>query len=700
MQNIEVLFESSPWFILLSLLAGALYAFVLYQKKGPWSKTTNYLLAGLRFVLVTVICFLLLGPFIKQIKNTFEDPTLIFAIDNSLSLNEVMDSTAIQQTMAQLQEIRDQLEQTNYQIEVRTFDEKNQLNFKDINFDHTTTNLSDLLNDVQNDYEGRKLAGVVMLTDGIYNIGMSPSYKLYNFSVFPVGLGDTTEKSDVNLRTLYYNKITYQGNKFPLVAEVVNNGFRGELVSVEVYQNEQLLGKKDLVLERDDQVEKVEFLLDAEQKGMQHYVVKITENPDEFTLKNNQLHAYIEVIEGKEKILLVAPAPHPDIKAIRSAIETNKNYEFVTYIPSLDPDQTDILNAGPSAYDLVIFHQVPNRQNIGTEILDHFLEQNSPVLFLVGNQTDIQRFNTKNDLLQISVINNEKDNVTPVFNSRFTRFKLSESIQEVLNVYPPVTVPFGRLQMNGEAEVILYQRIGNIATNKPLLVINDQPQTKSAILLGDGLWKWRLQEYAQNENQEIFDELILKLVQFLSAKEDKRRFRVYPLKNEYYDTESVVFETEVYNEIYEQIYGQRVELVITDEFGDEKSYTYVTNENNTRYTISGLEQGIYQYNASTSLDGEQVTSSGEFSVQQLQVESINLTANHDLLRSMANQSGGKFYLPDQLNMLSTDFQNNEIQGTMYSNEEFLPIINMKWIFFLLLSLISVEWFIRKYNSGY
>jgi hypothetical protein len=53
-------------------------------------------------------------------------------------------------------------------------------------------------------------------------------------------------------------------------------------------------------------------------------VVQLVGQPEEFTAQNNSRDAYIEVIDGKEKILLLAAAPHPDIKAIKSALEKNE----------------------------------------------------------------------------------------------------------------------------------------------------------------------------------------------------------------------------------------------------------------------------------------------------------------------------------------------------------------------------------------
>src|SRR5690606_38764080 len=140
----------------------------------------------------------------------------------------------------------------------------------------------------------------------------------YNFPIFTLGLGDTIPKKDLNLKALYYNKVSYQGNKFPLVAEIGQNGFTGANVGVVVESNGKEIQRKSVTLEED--LQQVDFQLEADDIGLQHYVVRVDTLADEFTHENNLRHAYIEVIEGKEKILLVGASPHPDMKAILNAL--------------------------------------------------------------------------------------------------------------------------------------------------------------------------------------------------------------------------------------------------------------------------------------------------------------------------------------------------------------------------------------------
>lgn len=690
MQDFQFLFTLSPWFILLCLLAGAVYAWLLYKpaSKQPWSGLKNNLLFGLRFVLISLLCLLLLGPYVKQLKRTYEETTLVVAIDNSLSLAEVYDSAQLADISARIQALQESLA-PKAQIELRTLSQPTQAD--SIRFTEKSTNLSQLLSSVRAEYENRNLAGMVVLSDGIYNRGTSPEYSPTGFPVYTVGLGDTIPKKDLNLRTLYYNKVAYQGNKFRILAELEQTGFEGQSVSLSVLQNGRVLQSKKLQLREKKPLYEEEFILEADKEGLQHYVVQVSEQEEEFTFSNNTRHAYIEVVEGREKILIAAPAPHPDIKAIRAAIEKNQNYQVSLYIPGLTEFETE-------KYDLVILHQLPSVRNVPR--LQEVLESSSAHWYILGRQTNLSAFNQLNPLVAVQQQSQEFDPVFPVYNPAFSLFTYDASLVEQLSRFPPVLVPFGQLSLKGEASIVLNQQVGSIKTQRPLLLMQTQGKEKSAVMLGEGMWQWRLQAYAQDGEFTAFDELVQKTVQLLSAKEDRRKFRVYPLSREVYDTEGVVLETEVYNQVYERIWGQQVALELTDEEGESRSYTYVNTQSNPRFSISQLPQGVYSYQASTTVEGEQLSSSGEFTVNELQLESLNLTANFELLRQLASQSGGSFYPFDELDQLEQDLNSREMKSTIYAEEDYLPIIDLEWLFFVLLLLISTEWFIRKYSGSY
>lgn len=697
MDSSDLVLDQSPLFILLCLLVGAGYSALLYysRKKQPiWSPAVNRSMALVRFLLVSLLCFLLLAPFIKQVNRTTEKPAVVIAVDNSSSLAQGTDSAALNKLIGDIRKVASRLQEQGYQVDYSLIGNSGQ-QLNEIRFNHPSSDLNGMLKQIQTNYEGRNLTATVLVSDGIYNSGVSPAYQNYSYPVYVLAAGDTVPKQDINLRTLYYNQIAYQGNQFPLLAEVLNTGYAGEKITVTVSQNQRIIQEKVFRPEANRDFTELEFLLDASESGLQHYVVNVKAMDGELTLQNNVSHAYIEVVEGRENVLIVAKAPHPDIKAIKNALERNDNYEVELEIPGL----VNISNRGVK-YDLVIFHQMPTTRN-DLSLVQQQMEDASSVWFILSEKTDLRAFNNLNNLVQIAQRGNETDRVGASPNEQFSLFKLEPEIISKFNEYLPISVPYGNINPLNETNTVFYQKVGNVKTSKPLLLIGNAAEKKIGVLLGSGVWRWRLQEFSAYQNTEAFDEIVSKMVQFLSSREDKRKFKVYPVKNEFENTEPVIFETEAYNEIFEEIYGLNINLTIRDENNKVKQYNFVTSENNTQFRISNLPEGVYGYKAVADLpNGQSGTSEGEFTITNIEIESIDLTARHDEMRTVAQNTGGKFFTVSQTETLIDSLTSRNDKGVIYANEAYMPIINVKWLFFLILLLVSLEWLARKYYGGY
>jgi hypothetical protein len=675
-------------FILLCIAIGFIYAFILYRREAPWKRWINNLLFGARWLLVTLLCVLLLSPVIRLIKNTTEKPAVVLAIDNSTSISAVYDSVELNEISTRIFSMETAFEEVGFETEYVTLD-------GEIEFEAQQTNLNGLLQDIRNDYEGRNLQEVILISDGLVNQGVSPAYSTLPFRVSTVGLGDSIEKKDIRIETLTYNKVAYQGNRFPIVASVFQNGYEGENITIEVLDNGAFVTSSDLILNSSGQ-QNVTLLLNADSEGMHRYTVRTTLKSDEFIVENNEREAFIEIIEGKEKVCIVSAAPHPDINAFVAALQKNTNYEIEQFILSIDTERS-AFNQRNESTDLFILHQLPS-----TRFPVNWEEKlgGSSVLFMYGPQMDLRGLNDLADYFNTQAYPGEYDEVAAVFNPSYAPFTYSDELLRTLGELPPLTTPFGEIDISGSAEVMMYQKVGSIETTKPLLVTIESGETKSGIIMASGIWKWKLSDYAQNKNNERFEELIQKLVQYLSTRADKRRFRLYPLKEEYSEGEEVIFESEVYNELYERVYGNRINLVITSQDGTEQSYSYVTSEASSRYTITGLDEGVYKYSATTEMDGSNEAVQGEFVVRELNLETLRLTADFSLLRQIADRNGGSFYSWNEVNKLLDDYSGLEARGIIYSEEKYLSAINMIWLFILFVCLITVEWTIRKYHGSY
>lgn len=686
----RLIFESSPVFILICIAVGLGYAFLLYRAKHPWSKRTNQILFVVRGIVVSLLSFLLIGPILKLTKNIYEKPEIVFLIDNSTSLKDAVDSTKFK---TDIETTAAQLRGQGYEISLKTLSEKD---VEKIKFNQRTSDLNSALKNTIVDYEGRNLATIVLVTDGIYNSGSSPLYSAWRLPIQTIGVGDTTEHADLILKNVAHNKIAYQGNRFPIRAEVAVQGFLNQNVIVSISQNGSVIDQQQknstskFLLQFD-------FLVDAKDKGMQRYEVVVQSVAGESNLKNNRTGIFVEVVEGKKKILLIAPAPHPDIKALGEVVEKNPNYELIVHIPGVSKTDPKLLQPGQS--ELIIFHQPFDVSMKTAALFQQLSKSKSSLLLVIGNRTNLRllppngiALNFENPI--------QKDEVTPVINASFHDFEFLDNSNAGFVRYPPVQVPFGKFSYPPNAQVLLHQRIGRVPTERPMLLSWEDNNRKIAAFIGEGLWRWRLEEFSSTEKTELFDDAFSKLIQYLSTLEDKRKFRFFPMQNEFTDASPVIFEGQVYNDLFEKVYRNKIDVAVRDERGKVTNYSYSLSPGGERYSIGGLKEGTYFYSASTDINSKRETVTGQFSVIAQNLESQNLVADFGLLRKLSHATNGKFYRADEMSKLVSDFQKVEARSLIHSEESFSPLVQAKWFFFLLLVLISAEWFLRKYSGGY
>jgi hypothetical protein len=694
MNQQQVIFESSPAFILLCLALAVGLAYVLYRRDdNPWSKTWNRVLFSLRAVLSFLVMFLLLGPIVKQFNNFFEKPIAVLLYDNSSSIRETTDSTTLQQLTSQLSAAARSWEEKGY--EVRTHDLQSEVATPV--FNGNTSDLNNALKKITARYEGKKIEAVVLISDGIYNTGISPLYAAHNFPVYTIGIGDTLQRKDIAIKNLAYNKIAYEGNKFPLRVEVAVKNIERQPIRVTLLQRGKVLEQQTKSPE-ENQLLTFDFQPLATEQGIQKIDIAVEVKPGERNVRNNKASVFVEVVAGKKKILVVAPGPHPDIKAIKEVVDRNANYEFHLHVPGLEEVQPADLQ--PDNIDLAIFHQSPDVRGKTRDLFQKFMNSKTSLFIVLGQQTDLIQLVRQNAPIRFDVPPREFDEVTPVINAAFSSFSLSTATNSLLKDYPPVSVHFGKIRVLPTATSLLYQRVGSLSTEKPLLAIDNQNNRKIGVMLGEGIWRWRLNEYDRTEKADAFHEVFGKLFQYLSTSEDKRKFRSYPTQQEFSDTESVAFESQVYNDIFEPVYGNTIKLELTDENGRRTSYSYVTSPGNIRYEVGGLKEGIYRYKSSTTVKEKTEEVRGEFAVVAPQTESQNLTADFDLLQQLSETSGGEFYNLSGISALKNDLLQREVKSTIHTEESYNSLLNLKWVFWLLMLFISIEWFTRKYFGSY
>jgi len=683
--------EYSIWLIIPCLMLGIGYAMLLYfrEKRFDFKKIIIRILFALRTTAIFLISFLLLSPLVMTRSRTTEKPLIIVAQDNSQSPVFCKDSANIRTNYtAELKELIAKLGD-DYDVKTFTFGEK-VTEGENFTFSEKQTDFSQLFDEIQARYANRNVGAVIIASDGLYNKGTNPLYLSgsLKYPFYTIALGDTNIQKDLIISRVNYNRISYLGNMFPLEIVITADKCSGQKATLTVTKGKENLYSKTIDINSGRYIETVQVQLEAKQPGMQHYRVSITPVDNEISLINNSQDVYVEVLDGREKILLLAGAPHPDVAALKQSIETSKIYQVDEFV-------ADKFTKPVKEYNLAILHQIPFKGKNYQALLQSIAENKIPVLFIVGASSDIVALNAMKTGLNIKQAAGKYDEAAPTIANDFALFTVSEELKKVSANFPALMVPFGEYLKGNSLNVLMYQKIGSVQTQKPLLMFNTASDPKTGLIAGEGIWKWRLNNYLQTGNQTAFNELVNKIIQYLSVKVDRGRFRVN-VKNKFYENETVEFDAEVYNESYELVNDPEVKLSITN--AENKTFPFTFSRTAHAYHISAsvFPIGEYRFNAQVKAGSTVMQKSGAFSVVPVNVESLNLIADHQLMFSLSQKNNGKMLYPGQLSQIPDLLKaRDDVKSVSYTKKRFSDMVNLFWVFGIIVLLLSAEWFLRK-----
>jgi len=684
------------WFLLLCILAGSAYASLLYyrEKATDFGVISTRILALLRGTSVTLIAFLLLSPLLKSTTRYTEKPIVLLALDNSGSITLGKDSSYYKNEFAgKYHKLAEELSE-KYEVQSYTFGDKISLGAEP-SFTEKQTNMENLFTDIRDRYSNRNLAALILASDGIYNQGADPLYVSDNapYSIYTVALGDTTQQKDIKISRVNYNRIAFLGNDFPLEITVSAFQSAGSQGKISVSSGEQQFYSGNFLISSQQYSQTFTTRLTASKPGIQRYRITVSSVPGEISTANNYQEIVVEVLDSRQKILLLQAAPHPDVAAMKQAIEKNQNY-------TVDNFMLSNFNGSLASYNLVILHQIPSINDVGFQVTSQLKTIPVPVLYIIGAQSNIQAYNNLMTGLIIPPSLSSFNEATGILNPDFSLFSPGPETERMISEFPPLNVPFSQYKQGTAAQVLLYQKIGNVNTRIPLVVFNQGVDRKSATITGEGIWRWRLANYAKAGNQQAFDELFSKIIQYLAVKEDKSQFRVM-LKNTFSESEIVEIDAELYNDSYQLVNEPEVNIVITDK--NKKSFPYAfTRTSNAYYLNAGsLPPGEYSYKATTSFGGKAFQKTGTFTVVFLNIESVNTVANHVLLNNMASRHKGKMVYPDRLDdIIKLLAARDDLKTVAYTQKRYTDMVSFFPVLLLLLGLLTAEWFIRKRNGSY
>lgn len=697
------------------LLAFGITYFMYRNTRDQLPLIPRLLLNLFRFSVITAIGILLLEPLLNSLTKLRFPPIVVVLQDVSESMLLQKDSNFIRKEYpAQLKKVLASLPEEDYIVEGYRFDAqlRQRLNPDSLSYKGSNTNISAALKEVQDIYQNQNLGAVVVISDGITTAGMNPVYALEGVKqpVFSVLMGDTTLQKDIKIRDLIFNELAYLNTDVPIKVKVANDGFDAANLKVTLAQGEKVIDTKALTLSKTQTQGEVDFLFRPTSVGLQQFTVNVSQLEGEITYRNNSRTFSINVLESRVKVAIFGGSPHPDLGALNEAMAHEEGYKVSEFLLKGKGEfYENPANANLKDFDIFILHDFPNSPAdapVIQKILAEVKDRKVPVMYFVGMFTDLPTLKPLFEYMALApeAINPKSEEAVPVFSDKYkthSSFTFDDNWIRLMSNTPPIYRNKSDWKAKATAEIYATAKIKNIPMNQyPVFALQSHLGRKNMTFIGDNFWRMRMNAYTETESFEPFDDWYFNTIKWLITTDDKRKFRVFPSKSVFTGNEPAILKGEAYDDSYNPISGVEMKVAMRFPNGKVNDY-FLTETSNAQYfsEIYSLPQGTYNYTAEGKKNNVSLgTDKGQFSIGRSEIEHINLRADAATMQQMALRTGGKMIHYKQLDSLPKIIERQQLKTITDFKKNKKPLLDWWWVLVGLLSLLSVEWVVRKWYS--
>ncbi len=664
--------------VLFGILAIAI-SIAIFQYK-PWTSGNIYWgLSAVRTLSLSTLFVLLLNPDINSEVTTLIKPKLAVLVDNSASIGFLGKDSLAQDFSTQLK--NDTALNNRFDLQFFTFSNST-AQTDTLSFDGSQTNIGQALLETKELFRD-EVAPIALITDGHQTVGTSYSFlaKQLNQTVYPLVLGDTTQYRDLSIKQIHVNTYAFLDNTFPVEIFVDYNGTSEVYTTLEIYAENQLIFREKISLNNAKNSVIVTPKLKADRVGVKRYTARLRPLKDEKILSNNSKPFALEIINQKLNIALISNLTHPDLGVFKSIIGTQKNYSIQRFT-------TDEFMNNPKDCAFVLLYEPDARFS---SVYDYIQKKNINSFTIGGTATDWVFLNSV-QTHYIHLQTGQTEEYQAEFNTNFDVFALMPLEFED---FPPLKSVFGAIDISTPNEVILYKSLNGMTTKSPLLFTYNNNNSRHAVLLGTGLWKWRLKAFQLNDSFKPFDAFFNVIFQYLSTQKKAKRLLV---------THDPIFDGSNAIEIFAQFFDENFQVnsnaqleieVNTPQFNQPLLFPLSLVGNTYNVDLSSLKPGNYNYKLRTT--DQLISTAGQFEILDFDIESQFLNADFEQLNLLAKETGGRVFLENQYgNLIDQLLKNTNYKSIQKINKKAVPLIDYKWLMLLLILSLATEWFIRKY----
>jgi hypothetical protein len=200
------------------------------------------------------------------------------------------------------------------------------------------TRLGEALRQLVYDQRGAPVSGIIVVTDGGQNAGVAPQSAVAaareaRIPIFPVGIGSDQKPTNVRVSDLVVPARAYPGDQYTVTGFVQAQRMAGKMVTVQLLSRDadtgshrakpgtgSLLESLQVTLGGDGEVVPVKFELAPEETGRRTLCLRVQAPEMDRNPADNFREADIEIVDHKNRVLLFAGGPMREYRFLRTQL--------------------------------------------------------------------------------------------------------------------------------------------------------------------------------------------------------------------------------------------------------------------------------------------------------------------------------------------------------------------------------------------
>ena len=569
---------------------------------------------------------------------------------------------------------------------------------------------------------GAPLAGIVLLSDGIDTSSRQGEAVIADLGrrgipVFPVPMG-VVAPDDVSIRNIIMQEVAFSGDKVPVRVQIQSKGYEKRSADLTVSLNGRNVAQRNVSLKGGLQFEDIFFNVDIHEKGAAKVEIALAPFADEVTAENNRVERSVRVVNEKINVLCIEGSPRWEYRYLMAMLKRDPriNVKFIATRaqPEMAQNSTEYIARFPETreeayqYDLVILGDV----DAGFFSAEAFLrleelvrDRGGSLLMVAGSR-----------FAPTSYAGTPVERMLPV------QFDPAGEWQNVDDSVYPVLTPEGKsslvmtLETDAEKNDAVWSRVAPLNWIPPLLaprpgatVLAELSDARSRVdrfplvswqrygtgkcmLIGtDRLWLLRFKT-GDKYHWRVWSQCI----QFMTLSRlmgEHKRIRLETDRATYPVGGQVLLYAHVLDDRFEPVTQAGFEVTVTPVDGNPQRVTL-----RPKAGTPGMYEGYftpalpgrYQFEANAS--DRALANATEFQVADIRPEMANTDMQIERLQRIADLSGGKCLSILQLQELPALLNRKPAEFTVRTE---VPLWNNKWVVILLVTLVGLEWIVRR-----